>query len=153
VIGRDIEHWMPEGDIGRQVRRLQQEMQMLLYTLPLNDAREPRGLPPVNSFWISGTGALPAATTSPPPGGLQVACTLRAPALQGDWAAWAAAWQQLDAQQGAQLLAEAEGGGTVRLTLSGEASSRTWSSAGVSAWRRVTGRFAGASLSSLLEGL
>jgi hypothetical protein len=153
VIGRDIESWMPTGDAGRLVRRLQQEMQMLLYTLPLNDARESRGLPPVNSFWVSGTGALAAEAPLRRPVGLQVASALREPALQRDWQAWAAAWRQLDAQEGARLLAEAESGQPVRLTLCGEASSRTWSSAGASAWRRIAGRFAGASIPSLLEGL
>ena len=32
---------------------------MLLYTHPVNDARSARGVLPVNSFWLSGTGALP----------------------------------------------------------------------------------------------
>ena len=36
---------------------------MLLYTHPINDAREARGALPVNSFWLSGCGA-PAATAS-----------------------------------------------------------------------------------------
>jgi hypothetical protein len=59
VIGRTIDNaWMPAGDAGRPLRRLQQEMQMLLYTLPLNDERQRGGLLPVNSFWASGTGAV-----------------------------------------------------------------------------------------------
>jgi hypothetical protein len=34
---------------------------MLLYTHPLNDAREAQGLLPVNSFWLSGCGRAQAA--------------------------------------------------------------------------------------------
>ena len=37
-----IDAWMPRGDAGRPLRRLQQEMQMLLYTPPLNDERAAR---------------------------------------------------------------------------------------------------------------
>ena len=51
---------------------------------------------------------------------------LREPALAHDWAAWAAAWQQLDAQVLAPL-AQAEGTGEpIQLTLCGEKSARTW---------------------------
>ena len=63
VIGQTIDRWMPAGDAGRSLRRLQQEMQMLLYTLPLNDARQRGGLLPVNSFWASGSGASAVAET------------------------------------------------------------------------------------------
>ena len=81
------------------MRRLQNEMQMLLYTHPLNDARDAQGLPTVNSFWISGSGILPPGTPiTPEP---QVADALRLPALRGDWDAWAKAWKQID--QGACL--------------------------------------------------
>ncbi|HZY16277.1 MAG TPA: phosphoglycerate mutase, partial [Ramlibacter sp.] len=97
VVGRTLDNWMPAGEAGRTLRRLQQEMQMLLYTLDLNDARQRGGLLPVNSFWASGTGALPAGYEPPVSNGLQVSPYLRDAALQGDWRAWAAAWQQLDA--------------------------------------------------------
>ncbi|WP_227494468.1 hypothetical protein [Ramlibacter pallidus] len=151
VMGRTIDRWMPSGDAGRPVRRLQQEMQMLLYTLPLNDARQRGGLLPVNSFWVSGTGALPPGL--PTPLGLQVTPYLRDTALVGDWAGWAAAWEQLDARDGARLLRELEQGRTVRLTLCGEAGTRTWSSAARGAWQRFTGLFSAPAPSALLEGL
>src|SRR5690606_19335873 len=64
VIGRDVDPWMPRAEAARPLRRLQQEMQMLLYTAPLNDERQARGLLPINSFWVSGTGRLPAASPS-----------------------------------------------------------------------------------------
>lgn len=135
VTGRQIERWMPAGDAGRPVRRLQQEMQMLLYTLPLNEERQARGLLPVNSFWVSGTGALPAGfEPAPAP---RIVQALREPALVDDGAAWAAAWQRLDANEVAALLADLDRGRDVRLTLCGEANSRTWWSGNASQWRRV----------------
>jgi hypothetical protein len=153
VIGRDIEGWMPAGDAGRPLRRLQQEMQMLLYTLPLNDARERAGLPAVNTFWASGSGALPADPPVTAPAGLQMAPDLRDAALAGDAPAWAAAWQQLDAGHCARLLAALDAGEEVRLTLCGEAGSRTWSSRAAGAWQRLTGWLGSPTPATLLEGL
>ena len=153
VTGRTVEAWLPGGEAGKPLRRLQQEMQMLLYTLPLNDVRQRRGLLPVNSFWISGTGALPAGHAAHPPGGLQVSPYLRDAALQGDWSAWAAAWHRLDDRDCARLLAELDSGRPVRLTLCGETGARTWSSAVGGAWHRLRNLLAPRAPSALLEGL
>jgi hypothetical protein len=96
VIGRPIDPWLPERLAGQQLRRLQSEVQMLLHTHPLNDAREARGALPVNSFWLSGTGPsrAPVADSLLP----TVDPRLRAPLLAEDWSGWAEAWQALDAQ-------------------------------------------------------
>jgi hypothetical protein len=154
VSGRRIEHWLPRGDAGKPVRRLQQEMQMLLYTLPLNDERQRGGLLPVNSFWVSGSGALPDGVDGEPVPGLQITPYLRDTALRGDWHGWASAWQELDARDGARLLDDLDRRRPVRLTLCGEAGARTWSSsAAVGGWRRITQLFAAPSAASLLEGL
>ena len=153
VIGRTIDAWLPSGEAGRPLRRLQQEMQMLLYTLPLNDARQRGGLLPVNSFWVSGSGALPADTPLPAASGLQVTPYLRDAALQGDWRAWAAAWQQLDARDCARLLGELDRGRAVRVTLCGESGARTWSSAAASGWHKLRGWFRQPTPAQLLEGL
>jgi hypothetical protein len=152
VVGRTIDSWMPAGDAARPVRRLLQEMQMLLYTLPLNDERQRGGLLPVNSFWVSGTGALPAGHAQAS-SGLQVTPYLRDAALAADWNAWKAAWQQVDVRDCARLATELDRGREVRITLCGEASARTWSSVGVGLWRRVASRFARPPVASLLEGL
>jgi hypothetical protein len=154
VIGQRIHHdWMPAGEAAGPLRRLQQEMQMLLYTLPLNDERQQRGLPSVNSFWASGTGALPAGQATHAPEGLQLVPGLRDAALRADWPAWAAAWQELDAREGARLLADAERGTPVRVTLCGEAGARTWTSAGTSGWRRLGAWFGSEPVADLLEDL
>jgi hypothetical protein len=154
VVGRRIERWLPSGDAGRPVRRLQQEMQMLLYTLPLNDERQRRGLLPVNSFWASGSGVLPDTLVPGPVPGLQVTPSLREAALVGDWRGWAAAWRQLDASDCARLLGELDRGRTVRMTLCGEAGARTWSSTPApGAWRRLTQLITATTAATLLEGL
>lgn len=125
VSGRDVGAWMPQAVEARHLHRLQTEMQMLLYTHPVNDARAELGLAPVNSFWVSGAGALQADAPVPtrPP---VVETALRDAALRQDGAAWSQAWQQVDATQIAALLAELERGQAVRLTLCGEQASRTW---------------------------
>jgi hypothetical protein len=153
VTGRTIDGWMPGGAAGRPLRRLQQEMQMLLYTLPLNDARQRGGLLPVNSFWASGSGALPAGYAPPASTGLRLSPYLREAALLADRAGWQAAWQQLDARECPQLLQELDAGRSVRLTLCGEANARSWASGAASVWKRVSALFARPSPAALLEAL
>ena len=125
VRGRSLDIWMPEGGQGRPLRRLQSEMQMLLYTHPVNDAREARGLAPVNAFWVSGTGAWPESARSGMfPADLHMPQHLSPAALRADWPAWANAWQQLDATACADLLAHLQQHGQGTLTLCGERSAQ-----------------------------
>ena len=112
VLGTDVSAWMPAT---AAVRRLQNEMQMLLYTHPVNDARALCGLEPVNSFWISGNGVL--GDNGAPGAAPQVAETLRLPALIGDWASWAGAWQSIDRNACQHLLAALDAGDAVELVL------------------------------------
>ncbi len=128
VVGRVIDPWIPRSDKARTVRRLQQEMQMLLYTHAVNEERIRGGLLPVNSFWVSGTGALPPTRKPSPPPGLQITHYLRDAALLGDWAAWGSAWQQLDAREGPRLAQALDRGEPVAVTLCGERSAQTWRS-------------------------
>lgn len=125
VAGRPVADWLPSANNAAKLLRLQSEMQMLLYNHPLNEARIARGLAPVNSFWLSGTGALhqlrqPAMNAQP-----LVVSSLRAAALSEDWGAWAQAWQALDAQQCATLLSALDQGQNCQLTLCGERNSQT----------------------------
>ncbi len=123
AVGYPISEWSPLTDAARPMRRLQNEMQMLLYTEHVNDERTARGVPPINSFWLSGTGSLPEV---PSPNGPapSVADALRSPALRDDGAAWASAWQALDAGPVAALLADAANGADVTLTLCGDRGAR-----------------------------
>lgn len=51
------------GQLGasRRCRQLANEIQILLHEHPVNTARAARGMPPVNSLWLWGGGALPGA--------------------------------------------------------------------------------------------
>lgn len=113
VIGRNVDRWLPAQREARLVRRLQNEVQMLLHTHPVNEHREAAGLPAVNSFWLSGCGAARGEAAHD----AQLDERLSAPALAEDWAAWAAAWRELDASLATRPPA--------RLTLCGERSALT----------------------------
>jgi hypothetical protein len=62
AFGRNIDWWMPrdshEEGVAKRWRKLQNEIQMLWHIDPVNQAREIRGLPSINSLWISGIGKL-----------------------------------------------------------------------------------------------
>lgn len=63
AVGKDIRHLLPEGEEGGKWRRYINEIQMLLYDHPVNQAREARGEPPVNSIWFWGGGTMPQIVT------------------------------------------------------------------------------------------
>ncbi|WP_432377505.1 hypothetical protein [Duganella sp. P38] len=159
--------WLPEGEHARDFRRLQNEVQMLWHEHPVNQARQARGLQPINSCWLWG-GAGPAApaasvaigdgtpwmnalaaSTQPTaqqliaqPGTLMLA-GLIAPAQAGDWADWLARMQQLEQQWFAPLLAALKDGriGGVRLVLSHRYGSTTVASSKLAQyqfWRKPT---------------
>lgn len=56
AVGEDVNRLLPAGGDGLAFSRLLGEIQMLLYTHPVNDAREARGEVPVNSVWLWGKG-------------------------------------------------------------------------------------------------
>ena len=149
VVGRHLDAWLPAQPAARLLRRLQNEVQMLLYTHALNEQREAAGLPVVNSVWLSGCGRLPAvAVTSQPLPVLDQ--RLRRPALTEDWAAWCEAWQVLDAGPLATLL-QAAGAG--RLTLCGERHAITWAAAPRSLWQGLAAHWRPTNLPAVLEAL
>ncbi len=141
VLHRDLRMWLPDPQRAAQLHRLQSEMQMLLYTHPLNDAREARGLPTVNAFWLHGAGRLQASAAPVSDAKITVHSELRTPALQEDWPAWVQAWHALDAGPIAALAAKAARGEAVQLTLSGERSALTWHSAPRSLRQKIAGVF------------
>lgn len=59
AVGRNINHLLPEGESAAHWKRLLNEAQMLLHISEVNQAREQRGQPPVNSLWLWGEGVLP----------------------------------------------------------------------------------------------
>ena len=130
--GRDVAIWLPAGEAGRPLRRLQSELQMFLYNDPateaMTEARRAQGQRSVNSFWFSGTGALPAqpqavddAPTQPPASPPELHQDWREAALSNDLQAWARGWLRLDDEIGQGRLPE-----HAVLTLCGERAYRRW---------------------------
>ena len=158
VRGQAIDPWIPRQSAAQTLRRLQNEMQMLLYTHAVNDARSARGQAPVNGFWISGTGSPLAAKASdnsaarplqavraptsadlgPSSPHAQYIDTLSASALRDDPQAWTQAWQTLDAQVLAPLVAPQASDPEISISLCGEQRARTWVSGRASLWQRIT---------------
>ena len=150
VIGRNIDPWLVGSHVAadalspaaKLLRRLQNEMQMLLYTHPVNEGR---GLT-INSFWVHGTGALSPTTRAEP----EVIHTLRESALQQDLIGWLEAWQHVDAHVIAPMLARVAAGEPQRLVLCGEHEFHVYDSAAPSIWQRLLTRFAPTSLDTVL---
>ncbi|WP_374369951.1 hypothetical protein [Piscinibacter sp.] len=149
VVGRNVDRWLPAGREARLLRRLQNEVQMLLYAHPINEAREARGALAVNSFWLSGCGRWQESLAEP----VQIDERLRAPLLGEDWAAWAEAWRALDAGPLAALAAAAERGEPVTLTLAGERFAQRFENASGSWWARLRRRVSHPSAADVLEAL
>jgi hypothetical protein len=150
VIGRNVDLWLPTHPQARLIRRLQNEVQMLLYNHPLNDEREARGELPLNSFWLSGCGPY-----QPVVGGreIEIIDTLRGPQLTEDWAAWADEWHAIDAGPIAELLEfmSTDPGGS--LTLCGERFAQRFDALPRSPWQRVANVFRSVAPHTVLESL
>ena len=126
AIGRDVRPWMPDPIQGAIIQRLQTELQMLLYTNVFNDQRAERRLPPINSFWVHGTGDLKQLPSAAP----TAICVgdLSEAALQGNPQGWREAWKALDQTLIAALQQRADRGEAIQLTLCGERNAVTWQS-------------------------
>ncbi len=73
AVGENVNQHLPRGEDGLRWSRLLNEMQMLLYTHPVNDERESRGELAVNSVWLWGQQA--ARSSLPIHGGWQTVLT------------------------------------------------------------------------------
>ncbi|MEY4363334.1 MAG: hypothetical protein RLZZ24_686 [Pseudomonadota bacterium] len=154
VIGRNIDPWLVGSHAASDVlspaakllRRLQNEMQMLLYTHAVNDGR---GLT-INSFWVHGTGALSTDANIPARQEPDIIRTLRQSALQQDLVGWLEAWQDIDANVLAPMLACVAAGEPQRLVLCGDHEFHVYDSAAPSLWQRLCRHFAPTSLDTVL---
>jgi hypothetical protein len=59
VMGRDVWPHLPQGEDARAWQARLTEVQMLMHTHPVNQAREASGRMPINSLWLWGGGELP----------------------------------------------------------------------------------------------
>ncbi|KQV60249.1 hypothetical protein ASC95_01905 [Pelomonas sp. Root1217] len=137
VVGRPIEPWLPPS---RVLRRWQNEAQMLLHEHALNAEREARGEHVINSVWIGDIGRCNGR-----PAGVTVDARLTEPLLNGDLAAWAEAWQRLDAGPLAQPLTS--------LTLCGERFARRFTTQPLSFVDKLKRRWQTPDVSAVLEAL
>ena len=124
VLGRNVDRWLPASKV---IKLLQNEMQMLLYTHPVNDERATQGQRSINSFWVSGSGALIEPVAADPQVNLNR--DLAQAALGNDWAAYAQAWKQLDSTDIAAFLARQNSGKSARISLCGESNAMTFETA------------------------
>ena len=150
VLGRNVGPWLPGT---QQIRLLQNEMQMLLYTHAVNDARAARKQVGINSFWISGAGALPDAFKPQPQPEVTLPRSLAQAAFNDDWPLYAQAWSALDAVEGARLLALQQRGDTVRLSLCGECNALSFESTRTGLWAKVRSIFGLQPFVAVLEQL
>ncbi len=152
VLGRNVDTWLPGAKTAPSLRRLQNEMQMLLYTHALNDERGMKRQLPVNSFWISGTGALDKPATASLHN-IMVPRSLAQAAFTDDWNAYVQAWGRLDAGEIGKLLARQNAGETVRLSLCGERNAQTFETAVHSLFSRISSLLAPQPPLAVLEQL
>jgi hypothetical protein len=140
VLGLPVEPWFLGADqpelspAVRTLRRLQNEMQMLLYQHPVNDARRT----PINSIWFEGCGRLGGATPAPSPQTVPVVSIddLRESWLLRDASAWARTWERLDAEVLPPLLTPAG----ARIAWCGQRQARWWVHEAPGAWQRLQRR-------------
>ena len=142
VIGQDLAPWQPAQSESAKLRRLQNEMQMLLYTHTVNDARSSARVAVINSIWLHGTGEL-TAIKSKVSTNITMPRSLADAALKEDWPAWVKAWELLDATVCADLLKRVQAGEPVVLTLCGERSALTYELRAKSALERLKAIFRG----------
>jgi hypothetical protein len=129
VIGKNLSEWQPANGESAKLRRLQNEMQMLLYTHTVNDARNHANAAVINSVYFHGNGELLSFSekvstniTTNITASFNMPRSLADAALKEDWPAWAQAWEQLDETVCADLLKRVRAGESVTLTLCGERS-------------------------------
>lgn len=144
--GHNIDIWMPRGPAERDWRKVQNEVQMHWFNHAINEAREARGLKPVNSLWLWGgapadatlasnytdtfnlsgwtrslgttaSAMLPQILASRPQQGLALLDALLEPALATDWSRWLDAMHALEEQWFAPLLEALRGGALDHLSL------------------------------------
>lgn len=91
-----VNDWWSQDAAGRPWRRLVNELQMIWFDHPVNQAREARGLRPVNSLWLYGGAAPSRLAAAIDAGTLKVIRSLHGPALVQDWGSWLAELERLE---------------------------------------------------------
>ena len=152
VVGQDVNAWLvgcesPQlSTAAKTLRRLQNEMQMLLYTHAVNAQRALS----INSFWVHGTGQAAALAA---PAHVHMVHTLRSSAQQQNGQAWLDAWREVDAHVLPALLQAAANGQPQRLVLCGEHTVQSYVCDRPSWWQRWHARLKPVSVAAALSEL
>ena len=135
----------------RQLARLLSELEMVLATHPVSQAREAARRWPINAIWVHGAGALdtPVAAQA----GVREALQLTQGDAPYDPAAHAAAWQAIDQGEVAELLATLRAGQPVQLTFSGPQRALTLAGPSGGLFGRISSLFGRPSLMDLRKQL
>lgn len=149
-LGREVLSLSTDTAQSVHLKRLQSEIQMLLYTHPVNDAREQRGRWPINAMWISGAGVLdkPLAARTP----VVVERRLQSLPTRFGAAELASIWHAIEADITPRLQAVLRASGQAQLSLCGPRRALTWRST-QGLWQRLSGRLRPMRLAQLQERL
>ncbi|MCD8503569.1 MAG: hypothetical protein LRY53_01790 [Burkholderiaceae bacterium] len=93
LMGQDLGDWWPTHDAWRAWRKRVNEIQMAWHDHPVNQRREQRGLPAINSVWLYGGARGFAPQTSLDHDWL---VALEQAAWRGDWQGWLEAWADIE---------------------------------------------------------
>jgi hypothetical protein len=64
VVGQNVRDFLPTGRDGPALCSLMNELQMVLHEHPINERRQRRGQPPINSLWLWGIGSAESQPTA-----------------------------------------------------------------------------------------
>lgn len=135
VAGQELSDYLPRAQSGQggsaatpaaAWQNLLAEVQMQLYDHPVNNAREARRQPSLNSIWLDGVGAWPAGLA---PVQVDIIPELQQAAERGDLAAWRSAWLQIERERVPQWQAALDAGEALELHLCGLEQSAVFSPA------------------------
>jgi hypothetical protein len=101
LLGRNIRGALPTGDDAAHWHRLFNEIQMLLYAHPVNDARDARGDSTINSVWLWGGGSVvePLRKAYQSASSDDELVAMFSAAADIPFAAWAQQWRATDGKQ------------------------------------------------------
>jgi hypothetical protein len=93
-----VNEWWPQDRLTRPWRRLVNELQMLWFDHPVNQARYQQGLAPVNSLWLFGGGRGEQFKGPQANSETQIHSELLGFSIVQDWGGWIAALTELEAR-------------------------------------------------------
>lgn len=110
-----VNDWWPQDMASRPWRRLMNEVQMLWFEHPVNQARYQQGLVPINSLWLFGGACANQLSGGTTLQDTQVYKDLQEFSIKHDWGGWLTALAQLEKR----VFAPLSGGKMPELILTG----------------------------------